>query len=108
MRLIDTDLALARHSYYEATAPRETAWAPLQGEAECDVAVVGGGLAGLCAALDLRRRGFSVTLLEARQVGYGGSGRNGGQVVTRDVPVTVVPVYCRAERWADLQEIFTP
>lgn len=81
MRLIDTDLALARNSYYAATAPREQAWAPLQGEAECDVAVVGGGLAGLCAALDLRQRGFGVTLLEARQVGHGASGRNGGQAI---------------------------
>jgi gamma-glutamylputrescine oxidase len=47
----------------------------------CDVAVVGGGLAGLSAALELVQRGFSVTLLEAREVGSGASGRNGGQAI---------------------------
>jgi gamma-glutamylputrescine oxidase len=45
------------------------------------VAVVGGGLAGLSAALELAERGFSVTLLEARQLGWGASGRNGGQAI---------------------------
>jgi gamma-glutamylputrescine oxidase len=45
------------------------------------VAVVGGGLAGLSAALELAQRGFSVTLLEARQLGWGASGRNGGQAI---------------------------
>ena len=43
--------------------------------------VVGGGLAGLSAAIDLRQRGVDVVLLEAQQVGYGASGRNGGQAI---------------------------
>ncbi len=81
MPLLDTDQALTRNSYYAATAPQAAALAPLLGEASCDVAVVGGGLAGLSAALDLRRRGFDVVLLESREIGFGASGRNGGQAI---------------------------
>jgi gamma-glutamylputrescine oxidase len=54
---------------------------PLRGEFTADVAVVGGGIAGCSAALHLARRGYSVALLEARQIGYGASGRNGGQSI---------------------------
>jgi gamma-glutamylputrescine oxidase len=53
----------------------------LQGDRECDVAIVGGGLAGLSAAVELAQRGHAVTLLEAREVGFGASGRNGGQAI---------------------------
>jgi gamma-glutamylputrescine oxidase len=81
MPLLDTDLALNRHSYYAATAVRDSPFAPLRGDNRCDVAVVGGGLAGLSAAIDLRQRGFDVVLLEAREVGFGASGRNGGQAI---------------------------
>jgi gamma-glutamylputrescine oxidase len=75
------DQELTRHSYYAATAAPGPGYAPLQGEARCDVAIVGGGLAGLSAAVDLAQRGFSVTLLEAREIGFGASGRNGGQAI---------------------------
>ena len=82
MSLLDTDRELTRRSYYAATAPRTTAFAPLPaGEHDCDVAVVGGGLAGLSAAIELRERGFDVVLLEAQDVGHGASGRNGGQAI---------------------------
>jgi gamma-glutamylputrescine oxidase len=81
MPLLDTDRSLARDSYYAATAPREASWPALAGDTSCDVAVVGGGLAGLSAALDLRRRGFDVVLLEGHEVGFGASGRNGGQAI---------------------------
>ena len=82
MPLLDTDRDLTRHSYYAATAPRPPRHAALQGDAGvCDVAIVGGGLAGLSAALELRERGFDVVLLEARQIGWGASGRNGGQAI---------------------------
>ncbi len=82
MPFVDTDEALARDSWYAATAPRAQAFfAPLEGDSSCDVAVVGGGLAGLSAALELAQRGFDVRLLEARRVGAGASGRNGGQAI---------------------------
>jgi gamma-glutamylputrescine oxidase len=81
MDLLSADRELTRNCYYTATAARRQGFAALQGSASCDVAVVGGGLAGLSAALDLAQRGFSVTLLEARQLGFGASGRNGGQAI---------------------------
>jgi gamma-glutamylputrescine oxidase len=81
MKLLHIDQNLARDSYYAATAPRAQSFAPLQGSLEVDVAVVGGGLAGLSAALDLAQQGRRVALLEARQVGWGASGRNGGQAI---------------------------
>jgi gamma-glutamylputrescine oxidase len=58
-------------------AHRET----LRGSIEADVAVLGGGIAGCSAALHLAKRGYRVVLLEARVVGYGASGRSGGQVI---------------------------
>ena len=54
---------------------------PLRGEVRCDVAVLGGGIAGCSAALHLAKRGYKVALLEARRVGYGASGRSGGQTI---------------------------
>ena len=53
----------------------------LQGEARADVAVIGGGFTGLSTALHLAERGTKVVLLEAVEVGFGASGRNGGQVI---------------------------
>jgi gamma-glutamylputrescine oxidase len=67
-------------SYYAL----DDAWrtrAPLRGEATVDVAVLGGGIAGCSAALHLAKRGYKVALLEARRVGYGASGRSGGQTI---------------------------
>jgi gamma-glutamylputrescine oxidase len=81
MDLLSADRELTRNSYYAATAPRQQSFALLQGRADADVAVVGGGLAGLSAALELAERGYKVTLLEARHIGFGASGRNGGQAI---------------------------
>ena len=53
----------------------------LQGEWRADVGIIGGGLAGCSAALHLAKRGYRVALLEARFVGYGASGRSGGQTI---------------------------
>jgi gamma-glutamylputrescine oxidase len=67
-------------SYYAAgnlSAPLP----PLKGESRTDVAVLGGGIAGLSTALHLARRGYRVTVLEANSVGYGASGRSGGQTI---------------------------
>ncbi|MCB2054062.1 MAG: FAD-binding oxidoreductase [Geminicoccaceae bacterium] len=68
-------------SLWAAITPERTPAAPLEGEAETDIAVVGGGFTGLSAALHLARRGEKVTLLEAEQAGWGASGRNNGQVI---------------------------
>ena len=81
MPLLTTDQELTRNSYYAATAARDQTFPALQGSTACDVAVVGGGLAGLSAALELRQRGLEVVLLEAQEVGFGASGRNGGQAI---------------------------
>lgn len=67
-------------SYYAATATPLQPFVPLTGQATADVCIVGGGYTGLSAALHLRQRGFDVVLLEAHRVGFGASGRNGGQV----------------------------
>jgi len=68
-------------SYYEASVIRPAALPSLGGNVRADVCVVGGGLAGLSAALELAGRGYSVALLEARRIGWGASGRNGGQAL---------------------------
>ncbi len=81
MSLFRADQSLTHNSYYAATARRDLHFPPLQGSAECDVAIVGGGLAGLSAAIELADRGFSVVVLEARTLGFGASGRNGGQAL---------------------------
>jgi gamma-glutamylputrescine oxidase len=81
MSFLSVDRDLARDSYYAATVQRPPAFASLQGSVECDVAIVGGGLAGLSAAIELADRGYKVVVLEARQVGWGASGRNGGQAL---------------------------
>lgn len=69
-------------SWYAASASPRPLRPALQGEVSCDVCVVGGGYTGLTAALELAERGFSVVLVEAERVGWGASGRNGGQFIT--------------------------
>jgi len=68
-------------SLWYATAPPGPQLAPLEGEARADVAIVGAGILGLSAALHLAARGAAVAVVEAREPGYGASGRNGGFVV---------------------------
>ena len=69
-------------SYYAATANPHDPLPSLKGEQQCDVCVIGGGYAGLSSALHLAQQGHKVILLEAHRVGWGASGRNGGQVCT--------------------------
>lgn len=67
-------------SYYAATAKGAPLLGRLGGDATADVCVIGAGYTGLSAALHLAERGFSVIVLEAERVGFGASGRNGGQL----------------------------
>ncbi len=69
-------------SYYAATSKPLDPFPALAGDITCDVCVVGGGYTGLSAALHLAERGYDVVLLDAQRVGFGASGRNGGQVGT--------------------------
>ncbi|TYB80445.1 NAD(P)/FAD-dependent oxidoreductase [Maritimibacter fusiformis] len=69
-------------SYYAAVATPLAPFAAAEGEIACDVCVIGGGFTGLSAALHMAEAGLDVVLLEAQRVGFGASGRNGGQVGT--------------------------
>src|SRR6202008_1036492 len=68
-------------SYYAATAHAFEPAPALDGEIETDVVVIGGGYTGLHAALNAAGRGYRVVLLEAERIGWGASGRNGGQMI---------------------------
>ena len=68
-------------SYYAASSLPQPDHPVLQGEHVADVCVVGGGFSGLNTALELAERGMSVILLEAHKIGWGASGRNGGQLI---------------------------
>src|SRR5499427_10698519 len=68
-------------SLWTATAPPAPATSPLETSARADVCVIGAGYAGLSTALALAERGVQTIVLEAREPGWSGSGRNGGQVI---------------------------
>lgn len=68
-------------SYYAASANPQPTRPPLQGAEEAEICVVGAGYSGLSTALDLAEKGYQVTMLEGARVGWGASGRNGGQIV---------------------------
>ncbi|OYR16226.1 HI0933-like family protein [Brucella rhizosphaerae] len=79
----------------------------LTGVAQTEVAVIGGGIAGLAASIELSRRGRKVTVLEAAKVGYGASGRANGQVIsalTRHGPNALRNIWPaeQAERFIEL------
>jgi gamma-glutamylputrescine oxidase len=95
-------------SYYLATAKPFPALPQLLGEVQADVAVIGGGYTGLSAALNLAERGYRVVLIEQARIGWGASGRNGGQINTglRKGPIELIARYGRARAKAlfDLAE----
>ena len=69
-------------SYYAATVNEITDFAPLLGERKADVCVIGAGFTGISTALHLAERGYDVHVVEANRVGWGASGRNGGQMIS--------------------------
>ncbi|WP_428240592.1 NAD(P)/FAD-dependent oxidoreductase [Gynuella sp.] len=77
-------------SYYAASAHDSPDRPCLAGPVDTDVCVIGGGFTGLSSALHLAEAGYNVVLLEAARIGFGASGRNGGQLVnsySRDIDV---------------------
>ena len=68
-------------SYYAASVNEVTNYPELEGTKSVDICVVGAGFTGVATALTLAERGFSVALVEANRIGWGASGRNGGQVI---------------------------
>lgn len=94
------------HGLWEKTAPPPPETSALEGHVRTDVVIVGGGFTGLSTALHLAEHGIKVTLLEAREIGFGGAGRNvglinGGMwVMPKELPNVLGPVY--GERLLDL------
>ena len=68
-------------SWYAATVTEVTDYPRLQDNLSVDICIVGGGFTGVATALTLAERGYSVALLEANRIGWGASGRNGGQLI---------------------------
>lgn len=67
-------------SYYTASIAEESAYPVLKGDHRVDVAIIGGGFTGVATAVELAERGYRVAIIEANRIGWGASGRNGGQV----------------------------
>lgn len=94
------------HGLWEKTAPPAPQTQPLMGKVEADVVIVGGGYTGLSAALHLAGAGTRVVVLEAKEFGFGGAGRNVGLinagmwVMPDDLPGELGPVH--GERLLDL------
>ncbi len=74
--------SLIAPSYYQATANCSITCPSLLGDVEADVVVIGAGFTGLSAALELAEAGYKVVVLEAETIGFGATGRNGGQICT--------------------------
>jgi glycine/D-amino acid oxidase-like deaminating enzyme len=94
------------HGLWEKTAPQPPATPALEGAAVADVVIVGGGFTGQSAALHLAEKGVDVVLLEAKEIGFGGAGRNvglinGGMwVMPKELPGVLGETY--GERLLDL------
>ena len=79
--MLANDLKLTQNSYYAASANELPQYSTLESDIVVDVCVVGGGFAGLSSAIELSDRGYKVAVLEANHIGFGASGRNGGQII---------------------------
>jgi gamma-glutamylputrescine oxidase len=76
-------MSAAKSASYWEEGVGPTAYPALTSDIDCDVAIIGGGYTGLVAAADLAARGMHAVILEARDIGWGASGRNGGSITPR-------------------------
>ena len=81
MTSIASDALAEVGSWWSHISPARKSASPLRGTGQCEIVIIGGGFTGLSTALHLAQRGRKVTLLEGRAIGWGGSGRNNGQVI---------------------------
>jgi len=72
--------ATRSNSYYTATLDQESDYPTLQGQHQVDVVIIGGGFTGVATAVELAEKGLKVAIVEQHKIGWGASGRNGGQV----------------------------
>ncbi|MEO0906622.1 MAG: FAD-binding oxidoreductase [Pseudomonadota bacterium] len=79
--MLDANKREHTNSYYAASQRDKEPFPTLSGEVTTDVCIIGGGLTGVSAALELAEQQRDVVLLEANRIGWGASGRNGGQVI---------------------------
>ena len=68
-------------SYYAASANWQTDYPQLEGDLNVDVVIVGAGFSGVATAVELCERGYKVALVESNRIGWGATGRNGGQII---------------------------
>ncbi|MBS4086102.1 NAD(P)/FAD-dependent oxidoreductase [Pseudomonas rustica] len=68
------------NSYYTATLNQDTDYPTLQGRHSVDVVIIGGGFTGVATAVELAEKGLKVAIVESNKIGWGATGRNGGQV----------------------------
>ena len=69
------------NSWYAASAPSLAEQTCLTGKQHADVCILGAGLTGLSTAIELAQSGLKVIVLEAQRIGWGASGRSGGQAI---------------------------
>ncbi len=89
-------------SWYAESVGEDMCFPGLVGAHEVDVCIIGGGFTGLSAACSLTEQGYSVALLEAKRVGWGASGRNGGQMIRGFVGQDRMHRYWGAEKAKDI------
>jgi gamma-glutamylputrescine oxidase len=77
---VDTDMTERCNSYYTATLTQDTDYPTLQGRHKVDVVIIGGGFTGVATAVELAEKGLKVAIVESHKIGWGATGRNGGQV----------------------------
>ena len=68
-------------SYYAASVNWQTDYPQLEGDLNVDVVIVGAGFSGVATAVELCERGYKVALVESNRIGWGATGRNGGQII---------------------------